>query len=460
MAGLPCFLLLFLFLPLDPSSSSLEAPLGLSDDEPQPGSSIKEQSTPSSPTAQDVPLSSSYSLLLVGNKLKISPNMDPPESHNKVKGAGTEDDRKKRSVLSDLKQDNSAGNNDGKSVRTTNITLRIHSTDNTSQTQIDIYNFKESSEVPEVHIVASSIIKQGIKIDSVVLKDSGLQVIVNSSVDKRVKHIPAKGRRKSLIKCDHGITGKNTPESTTENSPVTVLSTQEDNSQSIDEELEMPEKEIENILETLKEENSNPNDNLESSLMDSILQELKKHSEESVSTEENFTMTTESSSSESFTKEFSVEPELSQSPKPTPLPNLRVNEVNEDIKDAKRFEFFEKYEGIQDKKRAKTEDLKDLMKHIIIACVAVIGLILTVIVLVHIYNSLFVKKQQDPGVTNATVYKEDGTDKTEITEVEEKENQLLEYDNENLNNNSRLRSSPVISPAISCEDAIKPSRSS
>ncbi|XP_042313641.1 uncharacterized protein LOC121925492 isoform X7 [Sceloporus undulatus] len=368
MAGLPCFLLLFLFLPLDPSSSSLEAPLGLSDDEPQPGSSIKEQSTPSSPTAQDVPLSSSYSLLLVGNKLKISPNMDPPESHNKVKGAGTEDDRKKRSVLSDLKQDNSAGNNDGKSVRTTNITLRIHSTDNTSQTQIDIYNFKESSEVPEVHIVASSIIKQGIKIDSVVLKDSGLQVIVNSSVDKRVKHIPAKGRRKSLIKCDHGITGKNTPESTTENSPVTgiitledsqmetttnqlqlsepeVLSTQEDNSQSIDEELEMPEKEIENILETLKEENSNPNDNLESSLMDSILQELKKHSEESVSTEENFTMTTESSSSESFTKEFSVEPELSQSPKPTPLPNLRVNEVNEDIKDAKRFEFFEKYEG-------------------------------------------------------------------------------------------------------------------
>ncbi|XP_042313638.1 uncharacterized protein LOC121925492 isoform X4 [Sceloporus undulatus] len=426
MAGLPCFLLLFLFLPLDPSSSSLEAPLGLSDDEPQPGSSIKEQSTPSSPTAQDVPLSSSYSLLLVGNKLKISPNMDPPESHNKVKGAGTEDDRKKRSVLSDLKQDNSAGNNDGKSVRTTNITLRIHSTDNTSQTQIDIYNFKESSEVPEVHIVASSIIKQGIKIDSVVLKDSGLQVIVNSSVDKRVKHIPAKGRRKSLIKCDHGITGKNTPESTTENSPVT----------------------------------GNPNDNLESSLMDSILQELKKHSEESVSTEENFTMTTESSSSESFTKEFSVEPELSQSPKPTPLPNLRVNEVNEDIKDAKRFEFFEKYEGIQDKKRAKTEDLKDLMKHIIIACVAVIGLILTVIVLVHIYNSLFVKKQQDPGVTNATVYKEDGTDKTEITEVEEKENQLLEYDNENLNNNSRLRSSPVISPAISCEDAIKPSRSS
>ncbi|XP_042313637.1 uncharacterized protein LOC121925492 isoform X3 [Sceloporus undulatus] len=449
MAGLPCFLLLFLFLPLDPSSSSLEAPLGLSDDEPQPGSSIKEQSTPSSPTAQDVPLSSSYSLLLVGNKLKISPNMDPPESHNKVKGAGTEDDRKKRSVLSDLKQDNSAGNNDGKSVRTTNITLRIHSTDNTSQTQIDIYNFKESSEVPEVHIVASSIIKQGIKIDSVVLKDSGLQVIVNSSVDKRVKHIPAKGRRKSLIKCDHGITGKNTPESTTENSPVTGIITLEDS------QMETTTNQLQ-----LSEPEGNPNDNLESSLMDSILQELKKHSEESVSTEENFTMTTESSSSESFTKEFSVEPELSQSPKPTPLPNLRVNEVNEDIKDAKRFEFFEKYEGIQDKKRAKTEDLKDLMKHIIIACVAVIGLILTVIVLVHIYNSLFVKKQQDPGVTNATVYKEDGTDKTEITEVEEKENQLLEYDNENLNNNSRLRSSPVISPAISCEDAIKPSRSS
>ncbi|XP_042313639.1 uncharacterized protein LOC121925492 isoform X5 [Sceloporus undulatus] len=389
MAGLPCFLLLFLFLPLDPSSSSLEAPLGLSDDEPQPGSSIKEQSTPSSPTAQDVPLSSSYSLLLVGNKLKISPNMDPPESHNKVKGAGTEDDRKKRSVLSDLKQDNSAGNNDGK---------------NTPESTT------ENSPVTGI----------------ITLEDSQMETTTNQL----------------------------------QLSEPEVLSTQEDNSQSIDEELEMPEKEIENILETLKEENSNPNDNLESSLMDSILQELKKHSEESVSTEENFTMTTESSSSESFTKEFSVEPELSQSPKPTPLPNLRVNEVNEDIKDAKRFEFFEKYEGIQDKKRAKTEDLKDLMKHIIIACVAVIGLILTVIVLVHIYNSLFVKKQQDPGVTNATVYKEDGTDKTEITEVEEKENQLLEYDNENLNNNSRLRSSPVISPAISCEDAIKPSRSS
>ncbi|XP_042313642.1 uncharacterized protein LOC121925492 isoform X8 [Sceloporus undulatus] len=313
MAGLPCFLLLFLFLPLDPSSSSLEAPLGLSDDEPQPGKNTPESTTENSPVTGIITLEDSQ-METTTNQLQLS----EPE----------------------------------------------------------------------------------------------------------------------------------------------VLSTQEDNSQSIDEELEMPEKEIENILETLKEENSNPNDNLESSLMDSILQELKKHSEESVSTEENFTMTTESSSSESFTKEFSVEPELSQSPKPTPLPNLRVNEVNEDIKDAKRFEFFEKYEGIQDKKRAKTEDLKDLMKHIIIACVAVIGLILTVIVLVHIYNSLFVKKQQDPGVTNATVYKEDGTDKTEITEVEEKENQLLEYDNENLNNNSRLRSSPVISPAISCEDAIKPSRSS
>lgn len=49
--------------------------------------------------------------------------------------------------------------------------------------------------------------------------------------------------------------------------------------------------------------------------------------------------------------------------------------------------------GIQDKKRAKAADLKELLKHIIIACVAVSGLILAVIVLVHIYNSLFVKKQ-------------------------------------------------------------------
>lgn len=145
--------------------------------------------------------------------------MDTPVKHNKVKGGGSEEDGKEGALLSDLKQDKTAGNNGGRSLRTTNITIRFHSPDNSSETQIDIYNLKDSREVPEVHIVANNIINQGLKMDSVALKDNGMQVIVNSSVDKKMKRI--KGRRKASIKLGGGITGENAPKSNKTNHPIT-----------------------------------------------------------------------------------------------------------------------------------------------------------------------------------------------------------------------------------------------
>lgn len=126
-------------------------------------------------------------------------------NHNKVKSAGSEENNKGRSLIPGLKQDKNAASNGGSSVRTTNISIRFHSTDNSSKTQIDIFNLKDSRETPEVHIVTSNVINEDIKTNSVTLEDNGLQVMINSSVNKNVKHVPDKGR-KAVIKHDHGMT--------------------------------------------------------------------------------------------------------------------------------------------------------------------------------------------------------------------------------------------------------------
>ncbi|XP_034274830.1 uncharacterized protein LOC117666327 [Pantherophis guttatus] len=423
------------------------------------GSSVKEKASPSSLTAKERLFPNSNSVLM-GNKVyKISPNilMDTPVRHNKVKGGGSEENGKEGALLPDLKQDKTAGNNGGRSLRTTNITVRFHSPDNSSETQIDIYNLKDSREVPEVHIVANNIINQGLKMDSVTLKDNGMQVIVNSSVDKKMKHI--KGRRKTPIKLDGGITGESTPKSSKTNHPATDVpelftyqmlvlnqilqslraqSAHTDNSQStINEQTKISVKELENILnEQNKETDQEPllsSDKMQSSVMKNILQELKKYTvqntppavesktqmlmeqskesqgpERQSSDKEKALM--ESSSEEGLILPASSETSLIFSLKSTLPQSIRTEVTNEDVNDARRFEFFEKYEGIQDKKRAKAADLKQLLKHIIVACVAVSGLILAVIVLVHIYNSLFVKKQK-PIIANANTDKKEESDK-------------------------------------------------
>ncbi|XP_070607256.1 uncharacterized protein [Erythrolamprus reginae] len=396
------------------------------------GSSVKEKASPSSLTAKERLFPNSHSVLMGNKAYKISPNilMDTPVRHNKVKGGGSEEDGKEGALLPDLKQDKPAGNNGGRSLRTTNITVRFHSPDNSSETQIDIYNLKDSREVPEVHIVATNIINQGLKMDSVALKDNGMQVIVNSSVHKKMKRI--KGRRKTPIKLDGGITGRSTPRSSKTNHPATDVPDHFTYQMLV----------LNQILQSLKDQKPLLSSEEMQSVMKSILQELKKYTvqntppavegktrmlveqfptkesqgpERQSSEKENTLM--ESSSEESLILPASSETSLIFSF--TTLPqSIRTEVTNEDVNDARRFEFFEKYEGIQDKKRAKAADLKQLLKHIIIACVAVTGLILVVIVLVHIYNSLFAKKRK-PIIANAKTDKKEESEKKKFVKNKE-----------------------------------------
>ncbi|XP_053241258.1 uncharacterized protein LOC128412406 [Podarcis raffonei] len=441
------------------------------------GSSVKVKATPSSLTTQEIPFPNSYTVL-IGYKLhKISPNIlvDTPVRPNKVKGAGTEEEI---TLLPGLKQDKNAGNNDGKSVRATNITVRFLSADNSSRTEIDIYNLKDSREVPEIHVVASNIMNQGIKTDTVVLKGNGLQVVVNSSVDNNAKHIPEKGRRTALILPDHG---KTTADGSKRDHPFTAFklvkaahlekpasqslvyedinrkatsALKDEGSQSImTTKTETSVEELENILtdlkmERVKQETPSTNEKLQSSVMEDILQDLQEHlvrrpstsdseepmlmdniyssneledPEEAGYSEENHNMMTAPVPEEADFLPFTDEPPLEA----ISVPNLVTEVTNEHMNNAQRYEFFEKYEGIQGKRKAKAADLKDLLKHIIIACVAVTGLILTVIVVVHIYTSLFVKKEQEPDKTNAD--KKGGPDKNEVTSAEKTRSQQPHY---------------------------------
>ncbi|XP_060129353.1 uncharacterized protein LOC118085752 [Zootoca vivipara] len=468
------------------------------------GSSVKVKATPSSLTTQEIPFSNSYTVL-IGYKLhKISPNIlvDTPVRPNNVKGAGTEEDI---TLLPALKQDKDAGNNGGRSLRKANITVRFLSADNSSRTEIDIYNLNDPREVPEVHVIASNIMNQGIKTDTVVLKGNGLQVVVNSSVDNNAKHIPEKGRRTALIVPVHG---KTTADGSKRNHPFTVpeslayqlllliqplppLKTtsalKDEGSQSImTTKIETSVEELENILTDLKmergmyflpsiilknfilklkisraliklylkQETPSTNEKLQSSVMEDILQELQDHlaevrrpstsdreepmlmdniyssneledPEEAGYSEENHNMLTEPIPEETDFPPFPDEPPLIPALEASSVPNLVTEVTNEHMNDAQRYEFFEKYEGIHGRKKSKAADLKDLLKHIIIACVAVTCLILTVIVVVHIYTSLFVKKEQEPDKTNAD--KKGGPDNNEVTSAEKTRSQQPHY---------------------------------
>ncbi|CAI5771934.1 Hypothetical predicted protein [Podarcis lilfordi] len=379
------------------------------------GSSVKVKATPSSLTTQEIPFPNSYTVL-IGYKLhKISPNIlvDTPVRPNKVKGAGTEEEI---TLLPGLKQDNNAGNNAGRSVRATNITVRFLSADNSSRTEIDIYNLKDPREVPEIHVVASNIMNQGIKTDTVVLKGNGLQVVVNSSVDNNAKHIPEKGRRTALILPDHG---KTTADGSKRDHPFTV----KQETPSTNEKLQSSV--MEDILQDLQEHlvrRPSTSDSEEPMLMDNIYSSNElEDPEEAGYSEENHNMMTAPVPEEADFLPFTDEPPLEA----ISVPNLVTEVANEHMNSAQRYEFFEKYEGIQGKRKAKAADLKDLLKHIIIACVAVTGLILTVIVVVHIYTSLFVKKEQEPDKTNAD--KKGGPDKNEVTSAEKTRSQQPHY---------------------------------
>ncbi|XP_013914509.1 PREDICTED: uncharacterized protein LOC106543123 [Thamnophis sirtalis] len=161
-----------------------------------------------------------------------------------------------------------------------------------------------------------------------------------------------------------------------------------------------------------------------------------------------------SSSEESRILPASSETSLIFSLKSTLPQSIRTEVTNEDVNNARRFEFFEKYEGIQDKKRAKAADLKQLLKHIIIACVAVSGLILAVIVLVHIYNSLVAKKQK-PIIANAdTDKKEESDKKNEFVKNKEsdKHEELEKIEESEANNMIPLEPKTSVYDAIDIEN--------
>ncbi|XP_033003649.1 uncharacterized protein LOC117046040 isoform X2 [Lacerta agilis] len=228
------------------------------------------------------------------------------------------------------------------------------------------------------------------------------------------------GRRTALIVPDHG---KTTADGSKRNHPFTV-----------------------------KQETPSTNKKLQSSVMEDILQELQEHlvrrpstsdgeepmlmdnmyssneledPEEAGYSEENHNKLTEPLPEETDFLPFPDEPPLIHPLEASSVPNLVTEVTHEHMNDAQRYEFFEKYEGIQGKKKSKAADLKDLLKHIIIACVAVTGLILTVIVVVHIYTSLFVKKEQEPDKTNAD--KNGGPDKNDVTSAEKTRSQQPHY---------------------------------
>ncbi|XP_038263225.1 uncharacterized protein LOC119857243 isoform X16 [Dermochelys coriacea] len=385
--------------------------------------------------------------MLIINKLqKIFPNilLDTRTKYKKVDNEKKEEGKKKSMLFPDLEQDKNTGNNKDRLTRT-NITIRLHSNDNSSQTQIDIYNLKNSRANPEVHIVASNIIDQQNKINSVVVQDDVLQVTINSSLDKKIQN-NNKVRGKNLAKIEAGNVERNSTGSnrkqlliadlttnsmkqTSSPSPFSeetypteskatdlpesatyplhqlnhILQTLEDhmgvqtyNFQSVKEShSQMSVRMLKNVLQDLQKEYKTQvplsvSESMNSSVMENILQDLKKHKEKSESSEkENKTQTP----FEGHSRSLQVSDENIEQFKATPVPEPTSITTKENMKDAKLFEFFKAHEGIHDKKKAKAADLKGLLKHIIIACVAVTGLILAVIVLMHIFTSIFPKNK-------------------------------------------------------------------
>ncbi|XP_038262727.1 uncharacterized protein LOC119857243 isoform X10 [Dermochelys coriacea] len=339
--------------------------------------------------------------MLIINKLqKIFPNilLDTRTKYKKVDNEKKEEGKKKSMLFPDLEQDKNTGNNKDRLTRT-NITIRLHSNDNSSQTQIDIYNLKNSRANPEVHIVASNIIDQQNKINSVVVQDDVLQVTINSSLDKKIQN-NNKVRGKNLAKIEAGNVERNSTGSNRKQlliADLTTNSMKQTSSPSPFSEETYP---TESKATDLPESATYPLHQL-----NHILQTLEDHMEPtSITTKEN-------------------------------------------MKDAKLFEFFKAHEGIHDKKKAKAADLKGLLKHIIIACVAVTGLILAVIVLMHIFTSIFPKNKQEPVITNTyNIYKRENPTKDETKSISEIDCKDLKKDTavvKNQSEHSNLNQLPV-----------------
>ncbi|XP_067419642.1 uncharacterized protein [Emydura macquarii macquarii] len=378
--------------------------------------------SPNSVKTEEAQVSNNSSKLIINKLQKIFPNilLDTQTTYKKVNNAKKEESKKKRILFPDLEQDKNTGNNKDRVTRT-NITIRFHSKDNSSQTQIDIYNLKNSRVNPEVHIVASNIIDQQNKINSVVVQDDVLQVTVNSSVDKKIRD-NKKVRRKSLAKIEAGNVEGN---STDSNRKKLLIA-------DVPESATYPLLQLNHILQTLEDHmgvqtynsqgvKGNHSD-VSVKMLKNVLQDLQNEYKKSESSEkENKTQTP----FEGRTHSLQVSDENMEQFKATPVPELTSLTTKANMKDAKRFEFFKKHEGIHDKKKAKAADLKGLLKHIIIACVAVTGLILAVIVLMHIFTSIFVKNKQEPVITNTyNIYKREDPTKDEgqaISEIDCKE---------------------------------------
>ncbi|XP_037752970.2 uncharacterized protein LOC114020404 isoform X7 [Chelonia mydas] len=345
--------------------------------------------------------------MLIINKLqKIFPNilLDTRTKYKKVDNEKKEEGKKKRMLFPDLEQDKNTGNNKDRLTRT-NITIRFHSNDNSSQTQIDIYNLKNSRANPEVHIVASNIIDQQNKINSVVVQDDVLQVTVNSSLDKKIQN-NKKVRGKSLAKIEAGNVERNSTGSNRKKLLIADLTTNS---------MKQTSSHSPFSEETYPTE-SKPTDLPESATfplrqLNHILQTLEDHMGVQAY---NFQSVKGSHSQMSVRMLKNVLQDLQKEYKPTSV-TTKAN-----MKDAKRFEFFKEHEGIHDKKKAKAADLKGLLKHIIIACVAVTGLILAVIVLMHIFTSIFPKNKQEPVITNTyNIYKRENPTKDEAKSISE-----------------------------------------
>ncbi|XP_050804615.1 uncharacterized protein LOC127048757 isoform X1 [Gopherus flavomarginatus] len=429
-------------------------------------------------TTEAAQVSKSSSMLIINKLQKIFPNilLDAQTKYKEVDNEKKEDGKKKRMLFPDLEQDKNTGNNKDRLMRT-NITIRFHSNDNSSQTQIDIYNLKNSRANPEVHIVASNIIDQQNKINSVVVQDGVLQVTVNSSLDKKIQN-NTKVREKSLAKIEAGNMERNSTGSNRKKLLVADLTTNsmkktsshsafseetyptESKPTDLPESATYPHRQLNRILQTLEDHMGvqtynfqgvkgnqsqvsvrmlknvlqdlqkeyktqvplTVSESMNSSVMENILQNLKKHKEKSESSEkENKTQTL----FEGQSRRLQVSDENIDQFKVTLVPEPTSVTTKANMKDAKRFEFFKEHEGIHDKKKAKAADLKGLLKHIIIACVAVTGLILAVIVLMHIFTSIFAKNKQEPVITNTyNIYKRENPTKDEaksITEIDCKE---------------------------------------
>ncbi|XP_073206184.1 uncharacterized protein [Lepidochelys kempii] len=367
---------------------------------------VQEMLSSNSVTTEAAQVSNTSSMLIINKLQKIFPNilLDTRTKYKKVDNEKKEEGKKKRMLFPDLEQDKNTGNNKDRLTRT-NITIRFHSNDNSSQTQIDIYNLKNSRVNPEVHIVASNIIDQQNKINSVVVQDDVLQVTVNSSLDKKIQN-NKKVRGKSLAKIEAGNVERNSTGSNRKKLLIADLTTNS---------MKQTSSHSPFSEETYPTE-SKPTDLPESATfplrqLNHILQTLEDHM--GVQTY-NFQSVKGIHSQMSVRMLKNVLQDLQKEYKPTSV-TTKAN-----MKDAKRFEFFKEHEGIHDKKKAKAADLKGLLKHIIIACVAVTGLILAVIVLMHIFTSIFPKNKQEPVITNTyNIYKRENPTKDEAKSISE-----------------------------------------